>query len=61
MQALYFVLAAVLLYFLADRILDRIERAAGRRFEYRTLVFFALLFGSTLVAFWIMRLILGAD
>jgi len=61
MQALYFVLAAVLLYFLADRVLDRIERAAGRRFEYRTLVFFALLFGSTLVAFWIMRLILGAD
>lgn len=58
MQALYFILTAAVLYFAADRVLDCLERRVGRRFEYRTLIFFALLLGLTLLAFWIMQRIL---
>lgn len=58
MQTLYFVLAAAVLYFAADRALDYLERRVGRRFEYRTLIFFALLLGLTLLTFWIMQRIL---
>ena len=43
------------LYFLADWILRAMERAAGRIFEQRTLVFFALLLGLALVAFTLIR------
>jgi predicted PurR-regulated permease PerM len=55
MDFIYFTLAAVVLYFAADRILDRIERAAGRRFEYRSLIFFALLLVMTLTSFAVIR------
>ncbi|MCK6450075.1 MAG: hypothetical protein L6R19_04310 [Alphaproteobacteria bacterium] len=61
MESLYFLLAAVVLYFLADRVLDAAERYAGRRFAYRTVIFFGLLLGFTLAVFWILRRILGAS
>jgi NhaP-type Na+/H+ or K+/H+ antiporter len=58
MEGLYFLLVGVLLYFVADRVLDYLEQRAGRRFEYRTVVFFALLLGLALAAFAILRRIL---
>lgn len=58
MEALYFMLMAVALYFAADRALDYAERRAGRRFEYRTVIFFALLLGLALAGIWVMRRIL---
>lgn len=61
MQALYLVLVAAVLYFAADRALDYLERRLGRRLEYRTVIFFALLLGLTLLAFWIMRRILAGS
>lgn len=61
MQALYLVLVAAVLYFAADRTLDYLERRLGRRLEYRTVIFFALLLGLTLLAFWIMRRILAGS
>ena len=46
------------LYLLADWILRAAERAAGRIFEQRTLIFFVLLLGMALVAFALIRLVL---
>lgn len=58
MEALYFTVVAAALYFAADRLLDRIERARGARFENRQLVFLAIMLPLTLAAFWLMRLLL---
>lgn len=55
MELIYFTLAAVVLYFAADRILDRVEIAAGRRFENRTLIFFAILLILALLSFALIR------
>lgn len=55
MNILYFTLTAVLLYLAADWILNRIETAAGRRFEYRSLIFFAILLAMALTAFALIR------
>ena len=58
METLYFIVVAAVLYFLADRALDFLERQAGRRFEYRTIIFFVLLLASALAAFWIIQRVL---
>jgi hypothetical protein len=55
MELLWFTLVAALLYVLADRILDFIERRAGRRLEYRSVIFFALLLGMALASFAVIR------
>jgi len=55
MEALYFTLVAIGLYLVADRILDRIELAAGKRFEYRSLLFFAILLTLALATFSLIR------
>ncbi|GMW06350.1 MAG: hypothetical protein QY320_05575 [Gammaproteobacteria bacterium] len=55
MQILWFTLTAAVLYLVADRLLDAAERLAGRRFEYRSLIFFVLLFGMATVTFALIR------
>ena len=55
MQILYFTLAAILLYLGADWILNRIEVAAGRRLEYRSIIFFAILLAMALSSFALVR------
>lgn len=59
MDLVYFVITAAVLYLVADRLLDALERRAGRRFEQRSLVFFALLLGMALVAFALIRQLSG--
>lgn len=59
MEAVYFIVAAVALYFAADRILNLIETRAGRRFEYRQIYFFAILGGLAIVSFALIRRLLG--
>lgn len=54
-QILWFTLLGATLYLVADRLLDAAERRAGRRFEYRSLIFFALLFGMATVSFALIR------
>jgi hypothetical protein len=54
-DAVYFFLVAILLYFAADWALRRIESALGRTLEYRTLVFFVLLLTLALVSFALIR------
>ncbi len=55
MEAVWYTITAIVLYLVSDRILDLIERAAGRRFEHRTLVFFAILLSLALGSFWLIR------
>ncbi|MGD2138313.1 MAG: hypothetical protein PVF08_08655 [Gammaproteobacteria bacterium] len=55
MEILYFTLTAIILYLAADWILNRIEVAAGRRFEYRSLIFFAILLVMALTSFALIR------
>lgn len=43
MAYLYYTLIAIALYFLSDWLLDRIENAYGSRFQYRSLVFLAII------------------
>ena len=51
MTAIYFTIVAVILYLAADWILERFEVSAGRRFEYRTLYFFAILLSLAFLVF----------
>jgi len=41
---IYYTLGAILAYFLAASMLNRIEINRGKRFEHRNLVFFVLIF-----------------
>lgn len=51
MKIVYFTLVAALLYLVSNWIVDRIEVAAGRRFEYRSLLFFGVLLTLALITF----------
>ena len=42
--AIYYTLGAIVLYFISDSILERIEIARGKRFEYRSFIFFIIIF-----------------
>lgn len=55
MESVYFLVVAVMLYFGSDWILKRIESAAGRRLEYRSFVFFAILLTLALASFALIR------
>lgn len=59
MEIVYYTLAAVVLYFISDRILERIEAARGARLEHRSLVFFGILLGLALIAFAVIRQFFG--
>jgi hypothetical protein len=59
MEVVYFTLTAILLYLIADFILDRVERMAGRRFENRSLIFFGILLTLALVSFSAIRIYTG--
>ena len=55
MDVLYFTLVAIGLYFGADLLLDRIERARGARFQNRQLAFLAIILPLAVVVFWLVR------
>ena len=55
MEALYFTLTAIVCYVLSDWLLKRMEIMAGRRFENRTLIFFAIILTLALVSFALIR------
>lgn len=60
MEAVYFTLTAIVCYVLSDWLLKRIELMAGRRFENRTLIFFAIILTLALVSFALIRNFSGA-
>ena len=55
MDIVVFTITAIALYLVADRILLVLEERAGRRFEQRSLVFFAILLSLALVSFALIR------
>ena len=59
MQYVYFTLVAAVLYLLSAWIVDRIEIVAGKRFEYRSLLFFGILLTLALVTFSAIRTYTG--
>lgn len=59
MEVVWFTIVAVVLYFVADFAVQRIEAALGRRLEYRTLIFFAILLVLALGSFALIRRFLG--
>jgi hypothetical protein len=58
MDVIYFTVIAVGLYFVADALLDRIERARGARFEQRGVVFFGIILVLSLLTFQLMSLLM---
>ena len=59
MEIIYFTLAAAILYVAADWILKRMEIAAGKRFEKRSLIFFAILMTMAVTSFALIRTLTG--
>jgi hypothetical protein len=59
LEIVYFTFVAALLYLLSNWILDRIEISAGRRFEYRSILFFAILLALAIAIFYLIRLYTG--
>ena len=59
MSIVYFTLAAVALYLLSDWILERAEVVAGRRFQYRSLVFFSILLTLAMTSFALISHLTG--
>lgn len=58
MEAVYFTLVAVGLYFFSDWLLERIERLRGQRFEQRSIIFFAIIAVLALISFQIIQLLM---
>lgn len=58
-EALTYTIVAIALYLVSDWVLRRIETAYGRPFEYRTLIFFAILLLLALVSFAVIRRLLS--
>ena len=54
-EAVYFTVTGIVLYLVADRLVDLVERRAGRVLEHRTLLFFVLLLSLALVTFAAIR------
>lgn len=62
MSTVYFTIVAIILYFAADWLLERVEIAAGRRLEHRSLIFFVILLVFAISSFsLIQRYTGGAD
>ena len=59
MEIVYFTLAAIVLYFAADAILDWIERLRGTRFENRQVAFLAIILPLALASFALIRAFTG--
>jgi hypothetical protein len=54
-EIVYFTLVGIGLYFGADWILNRIETARGARFEYRSIIFFAIILVLALASFQLIN------
>jgi len=55
MESLYYTIVAILLYLVADWILQRIEVIRGARLEKRSIIFFAILLVLAVTSFALIR------
>jgi hypothetical protein len=60
MSAVYFTIVAIILYFAADWLLERMEIAAGKRLEHRSLIFFAILLTLAVSSFSLIQHFIGS-
>ena len=51
MEMLYYTVAAIFLYMVSDSILNKIEIRRGKRFENRSVIFFAIILVLSVVLF----------
>lgn len=58
MEAVYFTLVAIGLYFFSDWLLERIERLRGKSFEQRSIVFFVIIAVLAVISFQVIQLLL---
>jgi hypothetical protein len=56
---IYFTLVAILLYLFSDWLVLRIEALAGRRLEYRSIIFFAILLSLAMASFSMIQFYTG--
>ena len=61
MSVIYFTVVAIALYFVSDWLLQLVEVQTGRRFEYRTLIFFVILLTLALVTFSFIEKLTGVS
>ncbi len=54
MEIVYYTLTGIALYFVSDWLLERIEQARGKRFENRSVIFFAIILVLALVSFQVI-------
>ena len=59
MSVVYFTIVAIILYFAADWLLERLEIAAGRRLEHRSLIYFVILLTLALSSFTLIQYYTG--
>ncbi len=55
MEIVYFTVAGIFLYFLSDWLLERLELMFDKRFEYRQLIFFAIILTLSLGLFNVVQ------
>lgn len=55
MESLYYTIVAILLYLVADWILQRIEVFRGVKFEQRSIIFFIILLTLAVTSFALIR------
>jgi len=61
MEFIAFTGAGIVAWVLADLVLDRAEEMVGRRFAYRSVIFFGILLGLLLAIFEVSKVIFGAN
>ena len=59
MSVIYFTVAGIVLYLFSDWVLQRIEASFGKRFEYRSLIFFVILLSLAVITFEFIQRIGG--
>ena len=59
MAYIYYTITAVLLYLLSDWILNKIETYYGKRFEYRSVIFFVIIMVLAVGSFEMIDRVVG--
>lgn len=57
MEFIAFTVAGIIIYVVSDHLLDRIEIMAGRRFQYRAVIFFFIILTLAVGGFALIRAI----
>jgi hypothetical protein len=55
METIYFLIIGIVLYFGADWILKRIERARGARFVHRDAIYFIIILTLAMASFYLIN------